>query len=29
MPWYASRTDCIILYWDRVAGSQISVQKGL
>ena len=19
-PWYVSRTDCIILYWDRVAG---------
>ena len=28
MPWYASRTDCIVLYGDRIAGSQMPVQKG-
>ena len=26
-PWYVSRTDCIVLYVDRTAGSQMSVQK--
>ena len=27
MPSYISRTDCIVLYVDRTAGSQMSVQK--
>ena len=28
MPWYVSRPDCIVLYIDRTAGSQASVEKG-